>query len=210
MLVAGMTEAHTHHTIRFALVALGLTSLSVFAQAPTDFRKASWGMTKAQVLATESTPPSDVRESNGELLVRFDSLKLAGMDATAVYSFAHDKLVRAKYLVIAKHSDPNDFIADYHKLEPLLKSAFGEPASQRAVWVDDSLQEERASYLDQDRATPESILPSDRNVGLAISVGYLKLYTEWNDGRTKALHAMTGADGRIIHQIEYRRSEPGE
>jgi hypothetical protein len=196
------------------LIAAGLASLPGSAQPHMDFRKTTWGMTKAQVLAAESNPPGEVRESNGEVVVRYDSIKLAGLDGAPldinlVYIFAKDKLVRAKYLLDTEHNDLNDFIADYHAVEPVLRSTYGEPTGQRVVWEDDSLQEERKSYLDQDRALPENILPSDRNVGLAVSLGHLKLYTDWGDSRTKVLHALTGADGRITHQIEYRSVELG-
>jgi hypothetical protein len=161
-------------------------------------------MSKAQVLAAESKPPSEIRESNGEVVVRYESIKLAGLDGGVVYFFAKDKLVRAKYLLDAKHEELNDFIADYRVIEPLLRSTFGEPTWQRAVWEDDSTQEEKKGYLDQDRALAESILPSDHFVGLAVSLGHLKLYTELGEGRTKVMHAMTGVDGKITHQVEYR------
>jgi hypothetical protein len=190
------------------LLAIGLASVTGFAQRASDFRQATWGMTKAQVLASEAKRPSDVRQSNGETIVQYDAGKVAGLNATVLYIFAKDKLVRAKYLLNAQHDELNDFIADFHAVETLLKSAYGEPTLQKAVWEDDSLVEERKAYLDQDRATPESILPSDRNVGLAVSLGHLKLYTERGEV-TRVLHAMTGADGHITHQIEYRSVESG-
>jgi len=170
-------------------------------------------MTQAQVMASESKPPSEVHQSGSETMVRYDSIKLAGslaaIDGNVVYFFAHDQLVRAKYLLAAERDDLNDFIADYRMIEPLLRSAFGEPVWQKAVWLDDSLMEEKAGYLDQDRALPENIFPSDRFVGLAVSLGHLKLFTELGEGRTKVLHALTGVDGRITHQIEYRSAEVG-
>jgi hypothetical protein len=189
------------------MLLLGLVSSTSFAQATVDFRQAHWGMSKAQVLATEPVRPSEVRESEGEVVVRYDSVKLGGLEASAVYIFAKDRLVRAKYLLPAEHENLNDFISDYHSVEPILKSACGEPTSQKAVWLDDSTQEERKGYLDQDRALPENIFASDRNVGLAVSLGHLKLYTQWNDGRTKVTHALTGVDGVVTHQIEYRSVE---
>lgn len=194
-------------------VAAGLASPGV-SSSVKDFRATTWGMTKAQVLAAESKPPADVRESNGETIVQYDSIKLAGLDGTGmdgsvIYIFAKDKLVRAKYLLDAKHDDLNDFIADYRTVEPLLRSAYGEPVWQRAVWEDDSLMEEKKGYLDQDRALAENIFPSDRNVGLAVSLGHLKLYTELGESRTKVMHVLSGADGRITHQIEYRSVDLG-
>jgi hypothetical protein len=181
-----------------------------FGQSNPDFRQTTWGMSKAQVLAAESKPPSEVRESNGEVVVQFDSMKLAGLDGSVVYLFAKDRLVRAKYVLDMRHEDLNDFIADYRAVEPLLRNALGEPTWQRAVWEDDSTQDEKKGYLDQDRALAENTFPSDRNVGLAVSLGHLKLYTELGEGRTKVMHAMTGADGRITHQIEYRSVELGD
>lgn len=181
---------------------------AAYGQSSPDIRKADWGASKADVLATEATQPSEVRSAEGETVVRYDGVKLAGLDASVVYIFAQDRLVRAKYLIKAGHpEDLNQFIADYRQVEPVLRNAHGQPTDQKAVWLDDSLQEERKSYLEQDRALAEDILPSDRNVGLAVSKGFLKLYTEWTTGRTHILHALTGADGAITHQIEYRSVE---
>jgi hypothetical protein len=217
--LAAYTVNHRMNLQAHSILMLGLVSgmslrLAAGDQPPADFRQAHWGMTKAQVLAAEPGRPSEVRESNGEMVVRYDSVKLPGLDASfvasAVYIFAKDRLVRAKYLLPAEHENLNDFITDYHVVEPVLKSAYGEPTSQEAVWLDDSTQEERKGYLDQDRALPENIFASDRNVGLAVSLGHLKLYTQWNDDRTKITHALTGVDGVVTHQIEYRGAESSE
>jgi hypothetical protein len=127
------------------LIAVSLASLPSLAQRPMDFRQTTWGMTKAQVLAAESKPPGAVREGNGETILQYDSIKLAGISGKVIYIFAKDRLVRAKYLLDAEYANLNDCIADYHAVEPLLLSAYGEPTLQRAVWEDDSLQEERKS-----------------------------------------------------------------
>ncbi len=127
---------------------LGLAARVGSAQEPTDFREAHWGMSKAQVLATEPARPSEVRESGGEVVVRYDGVKIEELEASAVYIFAQDQLVRAKYLLPAEHENLNDFIGDYHTVEAVLKSTYGEPTSQKAVWLDDSTQEERKGHLD--------------------------------------------------------------
>jgi hypothetical protein len=172
-----------------------------------DFRQASWGMTRAQVLATESNKPADIRESTGEIIVRYDSLELGKFPCRVVYIFVNDKLVRAKYVFDAEHSDPNDLIRDYRAIEPLLHDKYGNPVSERAFWSDDSLQDEPKSYLEQDRAPSTDILPSDQFAGPSIAAGHLKLYTRWRGERTKISHGLTGGstgeDSRIIHQIEF-------
>jgi hypothetical protein len=192
-------------------VSLGsfLAQIPVVAQpgTATDFRQARWGMTQAQVLATESSKPNEMRRSSGEAIVQYDSVRLAGLDSCVIYIFANDKLVRAKYLFDVEHDNQNDFIADFRTVEPLLREKYGKPANERAIWTDDSTQDEPKSYLDQDRATPANILPSDRLVGYAVSLGHLKLYTQWQAARTKVLHALTGENHEITHQIEYRSVE---
>jgi hypothetical protein len=192
----------------FAFLAVSQASDLVSAtSSQPDFRKASWGMTRAQVLATETTQPSETRESTGEIIVRYDSMRLGGLTCRVVYIFANDKLVRAKYVFDAQHSEPNDFIRDFRAIEPLLHDKYGKPVSERAFWSDDALQDEPKSYLEQDRASSTDILPSDKFAGPSISAGHLKLYTRWRGGRTKISHGLTGGstgeDSRITHQIEF-------
>jgi hypothetical protein len=124
-----------------------------------------------------------------------------------IYIFAKDKLVRAKYISSIEHQDLNDFIADFRAIEPLLLEKYGKPTTERAVWENDAFQQERLPYLDQDRAVPSQILPSDPYVGLSVAKGYLKLYTQRTGPRTKILHALTGENDKIIHQLEYRSTE---
>jgi hypothetical protein len=172
------------------------------APSQSDFRKANWGMTRAQVLATETAQPREVRESTGEVIMRYDSLEL-GQPSRVVYIFANDKLVRAKYVFDGEHADPNDFIRDFRTIEPLLRAQHGNPVSDRAFWGDDKFQDEPKSYLQQDRAAATDILPSDPLMGLSIAAGHLKLYTGWQENRTKISHGLTGENSRITHQIEF-------
>jgi hypothetical protein len=190
--------------VRHVLLCCALLAGSSSAQ---DFRKATWGMSQAQVVATESNAPSEVREGSGERIVQYDSVRVGERNARLLYIFAKDKLVRTKYLFDAQHEDLNDFIGDYKAIEPLLIETHGKPASERAIWEDDAFQIERKTYLDQDRATPSSILTSDALVGLSVAAGHLKLYTRWSNDRTKILHGLTGENDRIAHQIEYLSAE---
>ncbi|MBZ5577707.1 MAG: hypothetical protein LAP40_14190 [Acidobacteriia bacterium] len=189
------------------LVVLAFTGLALAQPEPKDFRQTTWGMTKAQVVAAEATKPAAVTESNGEVIVRYDSVPFAHLDAQVVYILARDRLVRAKFLFSAEHADANDFIGDYKNVEPLLLGQYGKPADSRAIWEDDSTQLEPKSYLDQDRASPANILTSDAQVGLAVSLGHMRMFTQWDCPRTTILHALTGRNHHITHQIEYRSVE---
>jgi hypothetical protein len=172
-----------------------------------DFRKVTWGMTQTQVMATEPDRPAEVRQENGETVVKYDPVRTAEFAARLLYIFVNDKLVRAKYVSNAEHSELNDFIGDFRAVEPILIEKYGKPATERAVWEDDLYQQERLPYLDQDRARPSDILPSDQHAGLAVSLGNLRLITQRSNAHTKITHALTGADSRIVHQIEYRSVE---
>lgn len=189
--------------LALAIFAVALAQSQALHTQP-DFRRVVWGMTRAQVMATEPDRPDRISESDGEIVVQYDASKLGTLNGRPIYIFAMDKLVRAKFLVDEEHSDRNEFIRDFHTLESVLGERYGKPKEERAVWADDSTQDETKNYLDQDRATASSILPSDRFVGLAVALGHLRLYTIREGARTKILHVLAGADGRITHQLEYR------
>jgi len=182
---------------------------AVLAISAADFRQTRWGMSEADVQAAEGKTPSSTSQGDSGTILRYDSAPVAGMAAHVVYLFASGKLVRAKYVLDRDHTELNDFIADFRTVEPVLREWHGKPTNERAIWEDDSTQLEPKSYLDQDRATPSSILPSDPLVGLAVALGHLRLFTQWQDARTTITHALTGEQLRIVHQIEYKSVELG-
>jgi len=193
--------------MRIPLVAAALTftALAHSVSAQTDFRKTTWGMTPAQVMASESAKRHNVRISKPETIVQYDRVNFAGLSGRLLYMFADDKLVRAKFLFNAEHSDEDEFIGDFRMVEPFLLERYGKASSDRAIWENDETQQEPKSYLDQDRAAATGIFPSDKNVGLAVALGHLKLFTERASGHTKVVHAMTGSDHRVTHQVEFSR-----
>ena len=195
-----------------SLVVIGIVCVAALPAltAASDFRGAIWGMSQAQVVAAESKQPDSIRESDGETVAQYDSVSWAGHDARLIYFFANDKLVRAKYVFRSDHADLNDFIRDFRAVDPLLRDAYGKPAYERTFWENDPFQDEGVNYLEQDRALPLDILPSDRFAGVEVALGYLKLYSQWIQPRTRLVHALSGADRRITHQIEYTSAELGE
>jgi hypothetical protein len=165
-------------------------------------------MSRAQVQATEASAPSAVVESGGQVILQYEPVKWSGQDARLFYIFSEGKLVRAGYLFQAEHSDPNEFIRDYQSVEPLLTAQYGKAAKEEALWNDPAFQDESIRYLEQDRAAPSQFFPSDRYVGLEIAFGHLRFFTHWDTGRTTVLHALTGEDSKITHQVEYLSAKP--
>jgi len=177
--------------------------------AQTAVRKAAWGMTPAQVIATEEGKPASVREVGGETAITYDSLQFGGLPCRLVYFFSDGKLARAKFLFAAQHGDLNEFISDYHAVELPLLEKHGKPGTERVVWDNPAFQTESQSYLERDRSIPSEIVPSDKFAGLEIAFGHLKLYTQWIVQETAILHALTGDNHRITHQIEWRPGAAG-
>src|ERR1035438_1768231 len=89
-------------------VCLPMLALSAFAQTQPDFRKATWGMTQEQVLASEPGSPVQISKSNGEVVVQFAAPDGSEIRGRLYYIFLDDKLVRAKYISDAEHEDPNE------------------------------------------------------------------------------------------------------
>jgi hypothetical protein len=195
--------------LRLLIVFMGVAAVASAQQAshPThDFRNVDWGMTRQQVLAAELNSPVSAETVDGQVIVRFDATADSDLSGQLVYTFENDRLIRARHVATARHNELNDYVADFASTERLLGEKYGKTSSDRAVWLSDLYQQERLPYLEQDRAHASDILSSDQNVGLSVLKGHLKLYTERQNAKTKVVHALTGEDSQIHHQIEYRMS----
>lgn len=158
------------------------------AQLPTpeaDFRQTRWGMDSKQVLAAETTPPTQVSERGGESVVRYAAARLAGLDCRIVYIFAQDKLVRTKYVFQRAHENKNDYLADFTVVDAFLAGALNHAGEERVVWRSDTYKKDPEHY------------------GAAVGEGQLEYSTQWNGKRTIVTHALTGANGVPTHEIEY-------
>jgi hypothetical protein len=139
----------------FAVLLLIMPTLG--AQT-SDFRNTSWGMDRSQVVATEATPPSQVREGGGEIVLRYESARIAGLDCRVVYIFAKDKLVRAKYVFQQEHDGKNDFLADFAIVDAFLTGTLDRATEQRVSWRNDTYKMEPQHY------------------GLAVSLGQASVF----------------------------------
>lgn len=170
-------------TVRSSAV-LPLIACALVAQT-SDFRNTSWGMDRAQVVATEAAPPSQIRERGSEIVLRYESARLAGLDCRVVYILAKDKLVRAKYVFQREHDEKNDFLADFTMVDAFLMGTMERPTEQRVLWRDQVYKMEPQHY------------------GVAVALGQLLYSTQWKGMRTVVTHALTGENGAITHEIEY-------
>jgi hypothetical protein len=163
---------------------LPLIACALAAQT-SDFRNTSWGMDRTQIVAAEVTPPSQTLERGSEIVLRYESVRLAGLDCRVVYILAKDKLVRAKYVFQRKHDEKNDFLADFTMVDAFLMGTMERPTEQQVLWRDEVYKMEPQHY------------------GVAVSLGQLLYSTQWKGKRTVVTHALTGENGAITHEIEY-------
>ena len=170
-------------TVRSSAV-LPLIACALAAQT-SDFRNASWGMDRAQIVAAEAAPPSQIAERGSEIVLRYESARLADLDCRVVYILAKNKLVRAKYVFQREHAAKNDFLADFTMVDAFLMATMDRPTEQRVMWRDEFYKMEPQRY------------------GVAVSLGQLLYATQWKGMRTVVTHALTGENGAITHEIEY-------
>jgi hypothetical protein len=91
-----------------------------------DFRKSRWGMSKAEVIASEGKPGA---EQDGKLLY---ATEVAGLNAAAIFEFD-------------KYSEPNEYLINSAKWVEGLKAKYGTPTPQ-IEWVNEMFKEDRTKY----------------------------------------------------------------
>jgi len=156
-----------------------LFALQVYSQY--DFRKTNWGMTKAQVLASETSEITPEENNN--------SLSYKGtvndLDCFIVYVFAFDTLIRAQYNIIEERKNSNQYIRDYEGLKKILTEKYGQPEKDRVTWLNDMYQDNVNDW------------------GLAVSIGQLAYFSEWLTETTDIWLMLQGDNYRITFVVEY-------
>jgi hypothetical protein len=170
-------------TVRSSAMLLLITS-AVIAQT-SAFRNTTWGMDRAQVIASEEMPPSQIAERGGETVLRYEAAHLGGLECRIVYILAQDKLVRAKYVFQREHDEKNDFLADFASVDAFLTGTLDQPTAERVLWSNKSFKADPQHY------------------GEAVASGQLLYSTQWKTNATVVTHALSGENGTITHEIEY-------
>jgi hypothetical protein len=163
-----------------------IASGSLAQGGDTDFRKAKWGMSVAQVKATESGKPDEIQKGQKKLLVFQDDV--SGVPCKVAYIFVNDKLVRAKYRDIADHVNKNAYLSDFEHLYSALRKKYGE-SEEKTIWVDNLYRNDPDEW------------------GMAVSTGHLLKYASWETTTTTITIGLSGDHFEIDLQIEYKSKE---
>lgn len=171
--------------IVFSLTVFLLGCLTIPVSATDyDFRKTKWGMSKQQVLATETLELVSEREGSLTYMSAILHKKvLIG------YSFVKNKLFRGTYLLREPHSNKNDFIEDYDDFKQMLTKKYGKPKKDNIVWRNNLFKNDFSQW------------------GTAIGVGHLVYASEWETDSTKILCLLSGDNFKISLGVGYESKE---
>lgn len=128
-----------------------------------NVRQARWGMSPAEVMATEASKPLKQGPEGDYSDTLTYSGKLHGIKANITYYFMGDKLVEVKYDFKDSHIDGKDYIDDYDKIKEIETREVGQPTLDETQWYN-SLYEEHPEHY-----------------GTAISLGHMKRITHWDN-----------------------------
>ncbi|QEN03307.1 hypothetical protein EW093_00825 [Thiospirochaeta perfilievii] len=154
----------------------------------TTFRQTIWGMTKKEVMGIETT---SLVEGSNENNLMYTS-KVAGKDCYIIYFFTQDILTSARYFFTEKHSNKNDFILDYNSIKELLTDKYSNAIKEDVIWRDDLYKDDFSDW------------------GLAISIGDLLYFSDWEDDKTEIHLVLMGENYSITHLVDYQSKEMKE
>ena len=167
--------------IKLSIVLIIILFIPVRLHSQYDFRKTSWGMTREQVLASE-TEEFIARDKDRELTYKGS---VNDLDCRIIYVFAYDTLVKARYSISEEHANKNEYITDYEKLKEILNKKYGNPVKDRTTWL---------SNIYKDNV---------KDWGLAVSLGQLVYFTEWDTESTQIWLMLQGDNHEIKFSVEY-------
>jgi hypothetical protein len=150
------------------------------SSSTSDFRKAKWGMSKKQVKVTESGKI----ERDDEMVLAYSG-KVSDMECLIAYIFADNKLVRAKYVFIPKHSNENDYIVDYKNIKEGLTKKYDAPKSDESYWRNELYKDDYSHW------------------GFAVSLGHLTYSADWETESTEISLVLSGENYHVSLATEY-------
>lgn len=166
---------------RVATISLSVLAFSGICSANDfTFRKTRWGMTTAEVIASE---PLKIAKEDESLLGYKTSV--IGKDVFVVYFFIDNQLTRARYVLAESHSNKNDFITDYEDFKKILIKKYGNPGQDESIWRNDLYKDNYSDW------------------GTAISIGHLVYFATWKTSDSEISNLLTGENYDISCIVEY-------
>lgn len=170
------------------IVAVSVISLVTVVIAD-DFRKMSWGMSCESVVALENQEPS--QEGVSPLGIPYVGFLLKAEineishELLAVYYFVEDQCYFAKYVILTKHSNPNDYLSEFKDFQEILTKRYGLPVTEVTISKTDLWKDAQEEW------------------GLALEIGDLEKHVKWQTETTTIHLRLIGNNFKVSHQIRY-------
>jgi hypothetical protein len=155
-------------------------------ESASGFRKTTWGMDRADVIASEDK--EDYEE--GENFIAFSG-NIAGLPCTIIYVFVRDSLVRGKLAFTVEHANKNVFLTDFETLKGMLTKKYGSPDGDETIWNADTYEDDPSEW------------------GMAVSCGDLVKLASWDLGETQISAMLSGDNFQIELSIHYKSTALG-
>lgn len=108
-------------------------AVSALTNDGSDFRSASWGMSKTDVMHSEGLVP----QSEGEGYITYRE-RVMDLDAVVGFHFVDDALVEAGYAFREPFDDDLLYLREYGKVKGIITSSYGRPSFDEDVCMDGS------------------------------------------------------------------------
>lgn len=145
-----------------------------------EFRKTRWGMSIDEVKASENSK----FEAEDQDSISYSN-NIGGLNTYITYFFSDNQLYMAGYTFNETHVNDNFYITDYNKIKEILIRKYGKPKNEDEIWTNNLYKN-----------NPE-------NYGLAVSVGHLSYWIDWENPSTKIKLALYGDNFNTRHVLRY-------
>ena len=178
-----MKPIHWRTILPLMLIAL-VFALPARGGETYDFRKTRWGMSQAEVMASETL---ELKERTKDVLGY--ETQLFGKDVMLVYAFVKDRLVRARYFLSERHANKLLYIKDYEQFTEALEKKYGPPTLDEIDWLNPLFKDKPSHW------------------GTAVSVGHMKMSKGWDASTTLIVAMLVGDNYKISCFIDYNSKE---
>lgn len=171
----------------FILLVLALAAPAVAA----GFDRTDWGESESVIRGRENSRIVDESSPEEGIKALFVNDRVAGLDAWAIYLLSRDRLVQTRILFAQEHLKPEQFLAEYARVEESLRRQHGQP-------------------LESGEHRRNGSMPEGSDLGRMVAVGEVTLLSRWETEDTVITHVLRGESLDVDHEINYVSKKIGK
>jgi len=172
-------------TLIIAIALLSQFTLISTAQDESgyDFRETKWGMSEAEVKASEKIKPTEEGVyAPYDYIIIYDGT-IANLNAWIGYQFIDKKLIGGGYVFTESFIDKNQYIDNFLKIKDIMTRKYGTPSEDKVVWSNDLFKDNPQDY------------------GTAVSIGHLTYQSKWQTPTTEIIIGLKGENFKVTFAV---------